>query len=93
MSKLITELWYGNVLPVSDLGKNNSEMRTLLNRLNQNRQNLDNSLNDEQIALLNEYCDTRSNYDALSEEQAFCNGFSIAVKILTEALSHSERIT
>lgn len=92
MSKLITELWYGTVSPTSNLGKNNSEIRSLLKLLDKNRQNLDKSLNSEQIKLLDEYCENLSNLSCLSEEKAFCDGFSIGVKILTESLSNAEQI-
>lgn len=92
MSKIITELWYGTVSPISSSGKNNDEIQNLLRLLDKNRQSLEKTLNKEQKRILDRYCECSSEFASLTEEQAFCDGFSIGVKILTEALSNAEQI-
>ncbi len=92
MSKLITELWYGTVSPISSSIKNNSEIQNLLKLLDKNHHNLEKYLNKEQKRILERYCECSSELASLLEEQAFCDGFSIGVKILTESLSNAEQI-
>lgn len=93
MTNTIAQLWNGNLEPVRNFGKNNSEIKQLQNLMRRNLDKLENSLNEEQKNQFANYCGCVEEYAILVSEQAFCDGFCLGTKIIVEALSGAEDIT
>lgn len=87
--KTIEEIWNGNIDPSSVVGKNNEEIKNVYRLIESNHQRLETALgNEKNILLLEKYKDCYTEYSALLAEQSFCDGFCLAIKIITEAISH-----
>lgn len=90
MTKTISELWSGNLDPISRLGMNNIEIAKMEKLMLDNYKNLKSKLNDEQKEILEKYYDCVSDYGLLISEQSFCDGFCLGTKISAEALIDAE---
>ena len=86
MKQTIEDLWYGNVNPCEICGTSNEEMKELTRLMVRNEQDLKKELNDRQKAMLEKYTDCADEYWNRLLAQAFHDGFSLASKLLTEAL-------
>ncbi len=87
MSSLIAELWRGNLDPSCYFGRNNSEIKKLENLMERNYVALEQKLNSEEKEILVKYSENVIDYIIVTSEQAFCDGFSIGMKIIAEALT------
>lgn len=92
MTKTISELWSGNLDPISRLGMNNIEIAKMEKLMLDNYKNLKAKLNDEQKEILEKYYDCVSDYGLLISEQSFCDGFCLGTKISAEALVSVEQL-
>ena len=90
MTDTIGQLWNGILEPVRYLGKNNPEIKQLENLLQCNLKNLEGNLNERLKGLLEKYNDCINEYIALTNEQAFCDGFCLGTKITVESLTSAE---
>ena len=93
MTKMIAQLWNGNLEPVRHSGENNSEMRQLENLMLNNLEKLEAVLNESQKKIFGKYNDCFTEYMIVTGEQAFCDGFCMGTKIATEALTAAEQLT
>lgn len=57
MRTLLEEFWYGNVNPQEQSTENHREIKNLLNLMGKNRDNLSDTLTDEQKETLTKYDD------------------------------------
>ena len=87
MTKTIAQLWCGSLDPVRYFGMDNPEMRNLEYLLERNLENVKKSLNESDRALLEKYYDCVTEYLAVSNEQAFCNGYCLGARLTAEALT------
>lgn len=92
MTKTITELYNGNLLPIKNLGRYNDEIKQLENLMEKNLEMLEKELNEEQKAIFNKYDSNINEYMYLLSQQAFCDGFCIGTKLLAEALCGAQQI-
>lgn len=92
MTKTISQLFNGNLIPIKNFGKNNSEIKYLEILLDRNIENLEQSLTENQKEVFSKYYDCINEYLSLLIEQAFSDGFSVATKLLTEAISGAENL-
>ncbi|MBR7132384.1 MAG: hypothetical protein IKD04_02520 [Clostridia bacterium] len=91
MSKIIPQLWNGELAPVNNLGADTPELRQLECLMSRHLERLENSLNKETKEVLNKFLDCTNDYNFEIREQAFCMGFSLGAKITAEALVTAER--
>ena len=92
MTKTISELWSGNLDPVTRLGMNNTEIAKMEKLMSDNYSKLKSKLNDEQKEILDKYLDCVNDYVLLISEQSFCDGFCLGTKISAEALLVAEEL-
>ena len=92
MTKTIAELYNGNLCPMKNLGRFNSEIKHLEDLMEKNLETLENELSKHQKVFFNRYDGNLNEYMILLAEQAFCDGFCMGAKITTEALQNAEKI-
>ena len=92
MSKTIAELYNGNLQPIKNLGRFNDEIKHLEMLIEKTHEDLENELSDKQKSFLQRYEGNINEYICLLSEQAFCDGFCVGIKIITEALQTAENI-
>ena len=86
MKQTLELLWNGEIAPGQTSGVNDPEMEHLTVLLDRNREALSRELSPAQKALFDKYIDCTNEFNYLSSAQAFCDGFRLASKLLTEAL-------
>ena len=86
MRQTLEALWNGQVAPAQTCGVNDPEMEHLTILLDRNKELLNGELNESQKVLFEKYADCADEFLCLSTAQAFCDGFSLASRLLTEAL-------
>lgn len=92
MTKTISQLWSGNLDPITRLGMNNIEIDKIEKLMSDNYDKLKDKLNDETKEILEKYFDCVNDYVLLISEQSFCDGFCLGTKISAEALVSAEQL-
>lgn len=87
MKNTITNLWNGRIEPYAHCGEENTEMKLLTSLIERNHSVLYRELTNKQKELLEKYTDCCDEYMLLLSEQAFCDGFCLGARLLSEALS------
>ena len=85
---IINELWYGNISPTEHCGRNNATLKKHLHFMVKYKEILDSKLDAEQQKLLQAYTNESDAYTYLLSLEAFREGFSLATKLLCEALEN-----
>lgn len=83
---ILEELYYGNICPTDDILLPNSKTNQMLVLLDRHKQTVENSLNMEQKTAFLKLNDCREELSQLVECEAFVQGFSLATKIITQAM-------
>ena len=86
MRGIIADLWNSNLSPGEDCGKNDPEIENLIELIERNDKKLSNTLNPDQQKTFKSYSCCVEEYLSLITEQAFCDGFRLGSRFLTEAL-------
>jgi len=86
MEKLLEELWNGNVTPCEKCAVGDREAEDLIELMEQNGLALNESLELEQQKLFENYNACVEEYISLLSTHAFSDGFSLASKLMAEAL-------
>lgn len=92
MSNTIEQLYRGQIDPKSVLGNGNVEMRRTEMLIEKNFYKLKENLNEDTKVILEKYSQCIDEYIVLISEQAFCDGFCLGTRILSEAVGGAERI-
>ncbi|MBE6748344.1 MAG: hypothetical protein E7557_03835 [Ruminococcaceae bacterium] len=92
MISIITQLLNGQIKPFEEIGKNSDEIIELEKLISKNLNKLNEELSVKQIDLLQKYSECVEEYFNLLIDDAFCTGFSLSTRILTEALIKSEKL-
>ena len=87
MRTLLEEFWYGNVNPQEQSTEGNREIKNLLNLMGKNRDNLSDTLTDEQKEIFEKFHDCWSEYASLGECAIFCYAFKLGMRIAIETLT------
>ena len=82
----IQDLWNGNIAPCEHCGSHDAEANHLIGLMERNRESLCSGLTDLQKETFQKYIDCSEEYLLRMQELAFCDGFCVAGKLLTEAL-------
>ena len=87
MKCTIEELWNGNIAPGEKCGMHDPEVKTLVGLMRRHSENLKKELDAQQYALVEKYIDCSGDYVCRMTELAFCEGFGLAGKLLSESLT------
>lgn len=90
MKKTIVQLWHGNLEPFKSSGQNNPELKQLESLMQRSLDTLEGSLDEQALNIFEKYNDCVYEYIMLSREEAFCDGFCLGARLLTEALAGEE---
>ncbi len=90
MRKTIENFYYGNLVPFEKGHPKSREYQTALSKASEVREKLESTLNDEERALLNQYCDLHGTLSALMEFECFLQGFRLSSRLLFEALASKD---
>lgn len=82
----IKDLYNGRIIPCDMPVVNSIEYKQALKQCIELHDKLNDSLDEDQIQLLEDYLATNSKINILIEEQKFKDGFVLASKLLKEAL-------
>lgn len=88
MKQTIEQLWYGNIGPADSCGSGFAEIERLTVLMDRHAEKLEETLNDAEKAVLHKYMECADEYTSLLTAQAFQEGFSLASKLMAEALSN-----
>ena len=87
MKQTINELWRGKLCPIEETGENDEEIKELNVALEKYYNILWNKLDDDGKIVLDKLRATHTNISYMENEDSYAQGFSLAVKLMTEALS------
>ena len=90
MAKTIRELWYGNIDPIDRCGAHDAQTIQLASLMERNRKALYSLTTSQQQEIFQKYVDCSEEYLLRQMELAFCSGFSLSCRFLTEAFSQCE---
>jgi len=86
MKRTIAALWHNDMAEVDCMTSSNPMMDDLQNLLSKEEARLRTLLTGEAAAMFEKYIEFTSDYIRFSSDQAFASGFSLAVRLMTEAL-------
>lgn len=89
MTRTIADLWNGNIAPCEHCGSHDPEINNLLALLERHEESLNRITTPQQQEIITKYTDCFDEYLLRLVEQAFCEGFSLASRLLTEALQEN----
>ena len=84
----LENLYYGNIAPHEYEVERGSEYDVTAKLVIRHEQELSSTLTEQQNAILEKIKDNHTELMSLGERNAFCRGFSLAVRLLTEAMSY-----
>ena len=87
MDSVINELYYGNICPVEQIGRLTPEARTILKRIHENVERLEESLNEQEKAILHSIQDDRLELDSIIGEKRFREAFALGVRLAIEVFT------
>ena len=87
MLETLKNLYVGNIVPSEKINTRGPKFKEATQEMYDVRENLSATLSKDQLILLDTYDDICCKLSSITEEEAFLNGFSLAIKLMTEALS------
>ena len=87
MDSIINELYYGNIRPVEQMGELPPEAKAILNRLHESEDKLEESLNEQEKALLHAIQDDRLEATCIIQEKRFREAFTLGARLASEMLT------
>ena len=88
--KILTNLYYGRVIPHEHGIKSGSEYEELLGCVIRHEDDLVSTLTEQQKETFEKYRNCKSDIDGMNELEAFINGFKLATKIMMEVMQSDE---
>ena len=85
MFDILKSLFWGNIAPAEKFGIQNPEFKKATAKMYETRESLTVNFTEEQQKLLEIYDDKCSELSAITSEDAFISGFSLAIKLITES--------
>ena len=93
MTKLIEKIWNENLELSSSLGVTNQKLRKSEKLMFRNREKLEEKLDEKQKELYEKFNDSLDEVNYQNSQESFCVGFSIGLRLATEALLKFEIIS
>ena len=90
MKQLIRDLWYGNLAPFENCEEGKEDLKKLVYLIARNEEGLNSVLQESQKELFEKYKDCVEEYNSKLQENAFYEGLSLGIKIMTLALSDNQ---
>ena len=87
MSKIIEELWYGNISPNTDDRLTTEQARTLMKYIARHHDNLESTLNDEQKDILSRFDDCYAELTDINEREIFTYAFRLGARLAIDIMS------
>ena len=87
MKQTINDLWRGELCPVEEPGENDEKIKEVYAAIEKYYNILWNKLDDDGKALLDKLRSAHTSISYLENEDSYAQGFSLALKLMTEALS------
>ena len=84
---VLEDLWYGNINPHETYLNGNCRFKHLLFLMGKNRDNLSDSLTEQQKETLEKYDEAVNEMHSLAEQEAFQYGFSLGIRTILDGLS------
>ena len=84
MDSIINELYYGNIRPVEQMGELPPEVKVILKRLHESEDKLEESLNEQEKALLHAIQNDRLELAAIVGEKRFQEAFTLGARLAAE---------
>ena len=91
MVKILTKLWNGELDPLRHVDTGNPELGKIETLMVRNFETLETICDQQQLDRVHAYKDCVEEYSLLLAEEAFCDGFCLGAKIITEALTHNTK--
>ncbi len=91
MSRILIELFNGNIEPHSKVEDNDPRCRNLRRLMEGHLDTLEAKLSGGERAVFEKYNECLNEYEYLITERAFCDGFCLATRIVAEAMLFSEK--
>ena len=82
----LEDLWYGNINPHETYLNGNRRFKHLLSLMGRSRDNLSDTLTEQQKELLEKYDEAVNEMHSLAEQEAFQYGFSLGVRLIMEGV-------
>ena len=89
MKRTIEDLWNGNITSAENCGVGDPEIEDLIILIERHKGQLNRELGRQQRDIFGKYADCMEEYVCLVSKCAFSDGFCLASKLLTEALSEN----
>lgn len=86
MTQAIYDLWNGNIAPAEHCGSHDPEANRLTDLIERNREKLCVGLTAAQKEMFEKYIDCSEEYLLRMMELAFCDGFCLGSRLVTESL-------
>lgn len=86
MKQLIRDLWYGNLCPFENCELGREDLKELVGLIAQNEEKLNEGLKEKQKEFFEKYRDAVEEYNSKIQENAFYEGFSLGIKLITSSL-------
>ena len=87
VKQTLEALWNGEIAPGQTNGVYDPQMEHLTVLMDRNREKLEKLLTQHQRELFERFTDCADEFQYLTAVQAFCDGFCLASKLMTEALT------
>ena len=91
MSRILIELFNGNIEPHSKVEDNDPRCRNLRRLMESHLDTLETRLRGEEKSVFEKYNECLNEYEYLITERAFCDGFCLATRVVAEAMLFSEK--
>ena len=92
MPKLIERLWGGNLAPSERSGAGSTEIQRSIEDENAILDKFEKILTDEGKAVLLDYEAQKNASASYACMEAFCDGFSLGIRLIVEALTGAEKL-
>ena len=90
MTETIAKLWRGNLDPSEFSGKGSKEMDILNEQVEKLEKQLEERLSAEDSALFQQYCKAAYDLSVLLQEQAFCDGYCLSTRLMSEVINSTK---
>ncbi len=84
--QILEDLWYGNISPNDEMRHYETNCGHLLDLCDRNQSTLEQTLNDEQKAILQKLVDLWAEIQMDGQRGAFAVGFRLAVQLMTASV-------
>ena len=88
MKNIINELWHGNINPQEDSRNSSPEMKELMEYMARHREDLLETMTDEQKEIFEKFEDCWGEYATYAEEAIFEYAFKLGMQITIDVLAN-----